>query len=106
MTNRKAIRRARRIRRTVLTVCLMALVAVLSIGGTIAWLVSSPAEITNTFTVGDVAITLTEDVPDDNTSIPMVPGNAIAKEPKVSVDATSEPCYVFVKITKSENYDT
>jgi len=108
MTNRKAIRRARRIRRTVLTVCLMALVAVLSIGGTIAWLTSTPDPITNTFTVGDVTIALDETEGTDTQngkSFKMVPGNTIDKDPKVTVEAGSEACYVFVKIEKAGNLD-
>ena len=108
MMNRKAARRARRARRIALTVALMALVAVISIGGTIAWLSMKTDPITNTFTVGDVTITLNETKgPDtqDGKSFKMVPGNEIAKDPKVTVVPGSEACYVFVKVTKMNKPD-
>lgn len=105
MMNRKAARRARRIRRTVLTVALMALVAVISIGGTIAWLTDKTEKITNTFTVGDIEISLTETdngLATGNTvasrSIQIVPGTDIDKNPTVTVEANSEACYLFVMV--------
>ena len=109
MMNRKAARRARRARRIALTVALMALVAVLSIGGTIAWLISTPAAITNTFTVGDVNITLEETKGTGTATaknFPMVPGNTIDKDPTVKVEANSEACYVYVKVEPSANAAT
>ena len=36
----------------------------------------------------------------------MVPGNTIAKDPKVTVEAGSEDCWLFVKIEESQNLDT
>ena len=36
----------------------------------------------------------------------MIPGCTIAKDPKVTVKAGSEACYLFVKLEKSENFDT
>ena len=36
----------------------------------------------------------------------MIPGNTIAKDPTVTVKANSEACWLFVKVTKSENLDT
>ena len=35
----------------------------------------------------------------------MVPGNTIAKDPKVTVKANSEACWLFVKVEKSTNFD-
>ena len=35
----------------------------------------------------------------------MVPGNKIAKDPKVTVKANSEACWLFVKVEKSDNFD-
>lgn len=36
----------------------------------------------------------------------MVPGNTIAKDPKVTVKANSEACWLFVKVEKSSNFDS
>ena len=35
----------------------------------------------------------------------MIPGWTITKDPKVTVKVGSEKCYVFVKVTKSTNFD-
>ena len=85
----------------VMAACL-ALVAVVSIGGTIAWLTATTDAVTNTFTVGDINITLAE----TTTDYKMVPGNTIAKDPQVTVQADSEACWLFVKIDQSDNYGT
>ena len=73
-----------------------------TIGGVVAWLMATSETITNTFTYGDINITLEE----TTTDYKMVPGNQIAKDPKVTVAAGSEDCYLFVKLVKSDNYDT
>lgn len=70
-------------------------------GGTVAWLVSKPAAITNVFTVGDINATLTE----TKTEFKIVPGVVIAKDPVATVTANSEDCYLFVKLTE-ENWPT
>lgn len=72
------------------------------VGGTLAWLTDQTAEVKNTFTVGDINIGLTETTADYK----MVPGNTIAKDPTVTVQANSEACWLFVQVTKSENLDT
>lgn len=71
------------------------------VGGTIAWLIDNTAAVTNTFTYGNIDITLTES---ENLDLKMVPGKDITKDPKVTVTANSEKCYVFVKIDKSATY--
>ena len=70
------------------------------VGGTLAWLTDRTAEVKNTFTVGDINISLTE----TTTDYKMVPGNTIAKDPTVTVKANSEA--LFVQVTESENLDT
>lgn len=72
------------------------------VGGTLAWLTDQTAEVKNTFTVGDINIDLTE----TNRDYKMVPGNKLDKDPTVIVKAESEACWLFVKVTKSENLDT
>ena len=99
---KKAARAARlrkqRTRRALLTLCLMLAVAVVSVGGTIAWLTDKSDTITNKFTASDVDIELKETT---GTEYKMVPGATITKDPEVTVKAGSEACWVFVKIEKS-----
>lgn len=84
---------------------LLALVLVVGgvIGGTLAWLTDKTDPVTNTFTVGNIDIDLTES---KNLDLKMVPGNTITKDPKVTVKANSEACWLFVKVEKSDNFDS
>lgn len=72
------------------------------IGGTLAWLTDSTEQVKNTFTTSDIDITLAETT---GTEYKMVPGYTIAKDPKATVLAGSEECYLFVKLEKSSNFD-
>lgn len=74
------------------------LVMALSIGGTIAWLTDTET-VTNTFTVGNIDITLEESTVDYK----MIPGNDIAKDPLITVIGGSEDCWLFVEFTESDN---
>ena len=83
-----------------------------AIGGTMAWLIDDTEAVANVFTDSDIEITLNEN---KGNSIPnnpnerefkMIPGHTITKDPKVTVEAGSEDCFLFVKIEKSTNYDT
>lgn len=81
----------------------LALVCCCVIGGTIAWLTDKTDAVTNTFTVGNISIVLTEST---GTAYKIVPGCTIAKDPTATVKAGSEDCYLFVKVEKSANFDT
>ena len=75
----------------------LALVLVLgcALGGPVAWLVAESGPVTNTFTYGDINIALTETTGED---YKIIPGVDIAKDPKVTVEADSEACWLFVKV--------
>ena len=73
-----------------------------AIGGTVAWLTAKTDPVVNTFTYGDINITLDETT---GSSYKIIPGVDIKKDPKVTVEADSEACYLFVKI-KEENWPT
>ena len=73
-----------------------------AVGGTLAWLSAKTQTITNTFTYGDINITLTETPRDYK----MIPGETLDKNPAVTVINDSEACWLFVKIEKSANLDT
>ena len=79
-----------------------ALIVCATVAGTLAWLTDTTAPVVNTFTVGDINITLTES---ENLDLKMVPGQPIEKDPKVTVKAGSEACWLFVKVVKSGNFD-
>ncbi len=75
-----------------------------AIGGTVAWLTAKTEAVVNTFTYGDIDIELNETKP-ANREAKIIPGVDIEKNPKVTVEADSEACYLFVKI-KEENWPT
>ena len=92
-----------------LSLCAVLLVAA-SVLGTMAYLTDSET-VTNTFTVGQVHLTLDEaDVKPDGTyktdksarvienEYHLIPGHTYIKDPTVHVDANSEDCYLFVKV--------
>ena len=68
-----------------------------SVSGTVAWLVSKPESRVSTFTLGDINITLTES-DFGSQPIKIIPGIDIKKDPKVTVMANSEACWLFVKV--------
>lgn len=89
----------------VLTLCAVLLV-VATVMGTLAYLTAETQEITNTFTVGNINITLTENKGGENKEFKMVPGCTIDKDPKVKVVDGSEDCILFVKVEKANDFDT
>lgn len=101
----------RRRRRNTLKPMLIAMAVVLLLGcvtgGTLAWLTSTTDSVVNTFTTSDIDITLKETGTTDNkASFKMIPGYTITKDPKVTVLADSEECWLFVKLEKSTNFDS
>lgn len=85
------------------TVLAIVLVVALSVAGTYAYLTDKTGPVVNTFTVGNVNIDLTEGTGE---FYKMVPGTTIGKDPKVTVEAKSEACWLFVKVEKSTNFDS
>ena len=68
------------------------------IGSSIAWLMTSTDPIVNVFTYGDIQIKLEETTGD---RYKMTPGATLEKDPKITVLADSEDCWLFVKIDES-----
>ena len=109
---RRAHQRKLRNRRIAMTVALVLVVALASIGGTIAWLTDKTDPVINTFTTADVDIDLTEtwnadsndeDNDNDHWEAKLVPGTSYAKDPKVTVNPGSEACYLFVHVEEANN---
>lgn len=78
-------------------IALLALVLVIGCvaGGTVAWLVAKTDPVVNTFTYGNIDIALAETTGKD---YKIIPGTDIKKDPKVTVTAGSEACWLFVKV--------
>lgn len=89
-------------------------------GATLAWLTAQSETVTNTFTVGDINITLQEypfktnsttELDEDATPVQsintykVVPGGTQPKKPFVTVRAKSENCYVYVCIENNLTID-
>lgn len=100
---RHTIRRRRSVSgRAFVTLLALVLVFGCAVGGTFAWLTAKTDPVVNTFTYGDINIGLTETT---NNPYKIVPGVNIDKNPKVTVTAGSEACWLFVKV-EEENWPT
>lgn len=85
------------------------LLVVCAVAGTLAWLTAESDTVTNTFTTSDITVKLQETKgtgTGNNKSFQMIPGYTIDKDPKAWVVDGSEDCYLFVKLTESENFRT
>ena len=89
------------------TLTLAAVIGSAAVTGTLAWYTAND-EITNTFTVGNIEMTLTEtkigtenEMTSEDQQYKIVPGVDIKKDPTVTIQANSEDCYVFVQVLDS-----
>ena len=88
-----------------------ALVLALVVGTTYAWLTSKTTLLSNTFTYGDIQLSIIESDTNDGdedlttNSYVIMPGADIKKDTKVVVDKNSEDCYLFIKIEKTNDFD-
>ena len=115
MNKKMRARKRRQARRVALTLVLMLTVALVSIGGTIAWLTDKTDAVENTFTVGNIDIDLYEHLRNEDGTLKtgteeanitregiddykIIPGTDLAKDPTAVVKAGSEKCYLFVKV--------
>lgn len=97
-------------KKTLTVLLALVLVIAMSVAGTMAYLTSTTETVTNSFTVGKVAITLDEAKVDaygaavtpasrvTANSYKLIPGHSYTKDPTVHVAANSEACYLFVKV--------
>ncbi|MGM9541679.1 MAG: SipW-dependent-type signal peptide-containing protein [Candidatus Limivicinus sp.] len=97
-------------KKTLTVLLALVLVIAMSVAGTMAYLTSTTDTVTNSFTVGNVAITLDEAQVDvygkavtpaarvkENT-YKLIPGHEYTKDPTVHVAAGSEDCWLFVQV--------
>lgn len=100
------------LRKILPVLALVLVVAVASVGGTIAWLTAKTETVTNTFTTADINIELTEtfnakksesSTQNDTWTAKLVPGKEYEKDPKVTVKSGSEACWLFVHVADVNN---
>lgn len=100
--------KAKTIKALVLALCAVLLV-VSTVFATMAYLSSTTQVVKNTFTVGNVQITLDEAKVDEygvatgertttGNEYRLLPGHTYTKDPTVTVVANSEKCYVYTKV--------
>ena len=97
-------------KRILLTMVAAILLVIMSVAGTLAWLVDTSDTVINTFTVGKVEITLDEAKVDVNGNViadadrvtentyKLMPGHLYTKDPIVHISETSEESWLFVKV--------
>lgn len=110
----------------------MVLVIGCVVGGTVAWLIAETDDVVNTFTFGNIKIVLDEtkvdiegnpldkdgnpvtDIKDaeritggadKQNSYKLLPGASYLKDPKVTVEAKSEKCWLFVTVKENIAFD-
>mgnify|MGYP004642531887 CR=1 FL=1 len=81
----------------------LALMVVSAVAGTLAWLTANSQTVVNTFTTSNITVKLEETTGEN---YQMIPGYTITKDPKATVLTGSEDCFLFVKLDKSDNFDT
>lgn len=92
-------------RKILLLVALLCMVAILGVGGTLAYFTAED-EATNTFTVGNVKIDLIEPKWDElgkAEGVDAYPGEALAKNPQV-VNTGNNPCFVRIKVDNLDQF--
>lgn len=87
--------------RGLVLVLALALIVGVAGGATFAWLTAKTDPVVNTFTYGDIKITLEENT---GSNYKIIPGVNIAKDPKVTVEAGSEACWLFVKVEEEGTF--
>lgn len=81
----------------------LVLAAYWAVGGTAAWLAAKSEPIASTFTFGDINITLTETNHQEGPT-KIIPGVDIPKVLKVTVQANSVDCWLFVKVEQTGTF--
>ena len=87
--------------RGLVLVLALALIVGVAGGATFAWLTAKTDPVVNTFTYGDINITLEEKT---GSNYKIIPGVDIEKDPKVTVKAGSEACWLFVKVEEEGTF--
>lgn len=102
--------KTRKLRKFLMLLASALLLVSVTVGATVAYLTAQTQVVTNTFTVGNVALTLNESkvdlygVKDENAepvmanTYKLIPGHTYTKDPTVHIDGSSENGWLFVKV--------
>ena len=86
-------------KKRIITICLVAALLATCFAGTYAYLTDTKA-VKNTFTTGNVYITLTETGAENGlNSYRLIPGKSYTKDPTITLNAGSEDAWIAAKIT-------
>ena len=86
-------------KKRIITICLVAALLATCFAGTYAYLTDTKA-VKNTFTTGNVYITLTETGAENGlNSYHLIPGKSYTKDPTITLNAGSEDAWIAAKIT-------
>ena len=88
---------------TAMLALMLVLAAYWAVGGTAAWLAAKSDSIASTFTFGDINITLTETNHQEGPT-KIIPGVDIRKDLRVTVQADSVDCWLFVKVKEAGTF--
>lgn len=89
-------------KKTAALIVAAAIIVAAAVGGTWAWLTSASLTLDNTFTSGNVEITLQETTGDRYI---MTPGVTLQKDPVVTVKAGSVKNWLFVQLERTSDFD-
>ena len=90
-------------KRKIILITIVIFCAVLFVAGaTWALLTAHARPLKNTFTVGNIKLSLVETTGE---SYPMIPGKTVDKNPRVKVFGGSEDCWLFIEVGKTEYFD-
>ena len=87
--------------KVLVSVLSVVLVMCLTVAGTLAYLKVKTEPVVNTFAPSNIDLTLKE----TERTYKMIPGIELEKDPQITVTADID-CFVFVKVAKSDNFDT
>ena len=89
-------------KRIVIAILSLVLIITAFGGATYALLMSLAGTVENTFTIGNVDITLTETT---GNRYELIPGTVIEKDPHITVVGGSEDCWLYFSVATSENFN-
>lgn len=105
---------SKKMRKMLVMISAMSLVAIIAVGGTMAWLTASTESVVNTFTPAGVTIDLFETITDEGTTVEefktgkwdaqLIPDKAYPKNPQVEVEKSDVDLWVFVKIDEEHGF--
>ena len=90
-------------KRSVLIAIIIFVIGALGVGTTCAMLFSRSNSVENTFTYGDIKLELTEST---GRTYLISPGVTYKKDPRITVRANSEECYLFCRVSATEDFDS